>query len=70
MTPLTKPVTRVIATEDGALVVKITREGVYVRAKGQRIEYPPIGWGSLLLQSARLYIGRQEAVKPRRKGKR
>lgn len=56
MTPLTRPVRRTVRGRDGEpLVVMLTEEGVYVRPPRQRVEYPPIPYGALLLMAARAY---------------
>ena len=56
-TKLTKPVTRAVETRrDGTLVITLTAEGVVVREKGRRRAYPPLSYGKLLLDGARLYL--------------
>lgn len=64
MTPISKPVRRVVRSKDGGfLVATLAPEGLYVRAKGQRVEYPPIPYGQLYLIAARLYNAEQDAEK-------
>lgn len=66
-TRLAKKVSRVVETRlDGPLVVTLAPEGVYVRQKGRRTVYGPIGYGKLYLDGARLYVAevkRQKAEK-------
>ena len=68
MTPLFKPVRRVVRSRDGGfLVATLAPEGLLIRAKGQRTEYPAIPYGQLYLIAARLYNTEQDAEKRRAK---
>jgi hypothetical protein len=63
-TRLTKPVAREVMTRrDGPLIVTLTPEGVVLREKGRRLSYPPIAYGKLLIDGARLHVQEQKTQK-------
>jgi hypothetical protein len=66
-TLLTKPVTRTVASAQGAaLVVTLALEGVYVRLKGHRTHYGPVTYGALLYEAVAVTTGKPRPTARRR----
>lgn len=63
MTKLERPVTRVVSTSRGELVVRMTADGIEIRERNRRKTYPLLSWTRLHVQAAELAAA--EHRKPR-----
>lgn len=60
MIELQKPVRRIVRDKQrNPLVLTLAPEGVYIREKGRRVEYPPMAYGVILAQCASLFATEQ-----------
>ena len=67
MTPLSKPVRRIVRDREGNfLVATLEPHGLTMRTKGQRVAYPAIPYGQLLLIAARLHVANEKAEQRQR----
>jgi hypothetical protein len=63
-TPLHKPVRRAVqSARHGPLVVTAAAEGLYLRERGRRTTYGPIGWGQLFQLGVQQYVLEQRRLK-------
>jgi hypothetical protein len=65
---LQRAVTRFVVDQKGRpLVVRLTQEGVYLREKGRRAWYGPLGYGWLFLRGAELAANEARAERAKRR---
>lgn len=59
---------REVVTVDGkVLVASLTSEGVYMREKGRRTKYGPVGWGYIFHRGAEMAAIREREERTTRK---
>lgn len=57
LTPLTRPITRKVATTHyGAVVVRLTPEGLTCRQRGRRTEFGPLPFGWLYQRAVQMTV--------------